>query len=72
MAKVLIQTTEGDIIVRLYDQTPQHRDNFLKNVREGYYDGVLFHRAIEHFMVQTGLFLSICLRSTESRVMQRI
>ena len=54
MAKVLIQTTEGDIIVRLYDQTPQHRDNFLKLVREGFYDGILFHRVIYKFMIQAG------------------
>ena len=54
MAKVLIQTTEGDIIVRLYDQTPQHRDNFLKLAAEGYYDGTLFHRVIKDFMIQGG------------------
>ena len=54
MAKVLIQTTEGDIIVRLYDQTPQHRDNFLKLAAEGYYDGTLFHRVIRDFMIQGG------------------
>lgn len=47
MAKVLIQTTEGDITVRLYDETPQHRDNFLKLAGEGYYDGTLFHRVIK-------------------------
>lgn len=49
-----IQTTLGDIKVKLYDDTPIHRDNFLKLVREGYYDGVLFHRVIKDFMVQTG------------------
>ena len=54
MAKVLIQTTEGDITVRLYDQTPQHRDNFLKLAAEGYYDGTLFHRVIKDFMIQGG------------------
>ena len=54
MAKVLIQTTEGDITVRLYDQTPQHRDNFLKLAAEGYYDGTLFHRVIRDFMIQGG------------------
>ena len=54
MAKVLIQTTEGDIIVCLYDQTPQHRDNFLKLAAEGYYDGTLFHRVIKDFMIQGG------------------
>lgn len=49
-----IKTTLGDIKVKLYDDTPIHRDNFLKLVREGYYDGVLFHRVIKDFMVQTG------------------
>lgn len=49
-----IRTTLGDIKVKLYDDTPIHRDNFLKLVKEGYYDGVLFHRVIKDFMVQTG------------------
>lgn len=49
-----IKTTMGDIKVKLYDDTPIHRDNFLKLVKEGYYDGVLFHRVIKDFMVQTG------------------
>lgn len=52
--KVKIQTTLGDIIVRLYDETPQHRDNFVKLVKEGYYDGTLFHRVIKDFMIQGG------------------
>ena len=54
MAKVKIKTTEGDIIVRLYDETPIHRDNFLKLAAEGYYDGTLFHRVIKDFMIQGG------------------
>ena len=49
-----IATSLGDIKVKLYDDTPIHRDNFLKLVNEGYYDGVLFHRVIKDFMVQTG------------------
>ncbi len=49
-----IKTTLGDIKIKLYDDTPIHRDNFLKLVKEGYYDGVLFHRVIKDFMVQTG------------------
>lgn len=49
-----IATTAGDIKIRLYDDTPLHRDNFLKLAKEGYYDGVLFHRVINDFMVQTG------------------
>jgi len=44
----------GDIIVRLYDETPIHRDNFLKLAKEGYYDGTLFHRVIKDFMIQGG------------------
>ena len=49
-----IKTSVGDIKVKLYDDTPRHRDNFLKLVKDGYYNGVLFHRVIKDFMVQTG------------------
>lgn len=49
-----VKTSLGDIKIRLYDDTPQHRDNFLKLAKEGFYDGVLFHRVIDGFMVQTG------------------
>lgn len=52
--KVLISTSFGDIKIRLYDETPQHRDNFIKLVSEGYYDGTLFHRVINQFMIQGG------------------
>lgn len=52
--KVLLQTSAGDITVTLFNSTPAHRDNFLKLVREGYYDGLLFHRVIKNFMIQTG------------------
>ncbi|MBD5230679.1 MAG: peptidylprolyl isomerase [Bacteroidales bacterium] len=52
--EVLFTTTDGDILIRLYNDTPAHRDNFLKLVKEGYYDGLLFHRVIKDFMVQTG------------------
>ncbi|WP_036910379.1 peptidylprolyl isomerase [Prevotella sp. FD3004] len=52
--KVKIQTMFGDIIVRLYDETPIHRDNFIKLAKEGYYDGTLFHRVIKDFMIQGG------------------
>ena len=52
--KVKIQTTLGDILVRLYDETPIHRDNFVKLAKEGYYDGTLFHRVIKNFMIQGG------------------
>lgn len=54
MAKVRIKTSEGDIVVRLYDETPLHRDNMLKLAKEGYYDGTLFHRVIKDFMIQGG------------------
>lgn len=49
-----IKTTMGDIKVKLYDDTPAHRDNFLKLVNDSFYNGVLFHRVIKDFMVQTG------------------
>lgn len=49
-----IKTTAGDIRVRLFGDTPRHRDNFIKLVNEGFYDGVLFHRVINEFMIQTG------------------
>ncbi|MDR2424468.1 MAG: peptidylprolyl isomerase [Prevotellaceae bacterium] len=52
--KVLLETSEGNILLQLYDETPQHRDNFVKLVKDGYYDGVLFHRVIESFMIQAG------------------
>ena len=53
-AKFVIKTSMGDIRIALYDDTPQHRDNFVKLVSEGYYDGIRFHRVIEGFMIQTG------------------
>ena len=52
--KVLIKTTAGDITIKLYNETPQHRDNFIKLVQEHYYDSILFHRVIRDFMVQAG------------------
>lgn len=52
--KVKIQTMLGDIVVRLFDETPIHRDNFIKLAKEGYYDGTLFHRVIKDFMIQGG------------------
>ena len=53
-AEVTLQTTKGKIILSLYNQTPLHRDNVLKKVSEGYYDGILFHRIISQFMIQSG------------------
>ena len=52
--RLKIKTSEGDIIIRLYDETPKHRDNFLKLAKEGYYNGTLFHRVIKDFMIQGG------------------
>ena len=52
--RVKIETRLGNIVVRLYDATPKHRDNFIKLVKEGYYDGTLFHRVINNFMIQGG------------------
>ncbi len=52
--KILIKTSYGNMKVRLYDETPQHRDNFLKLVQESFYDSLLFHRVIEGFMIQGG------------------
>lgn len=52
--QVLLETTMGQVRLCLYDDTPLHRDNFLKLVKEGFYDGVLFHRVIPNFMIQAG------------------
>ena len=52
--RLKIKTTEGDIIISLYDETPKHRDNFLKLAKEGYFNGTLFHRVIKDFMIQGG------------------
>ncbi len=49
-----MQTTAGRMVLQLYDQTPQHRDNFIKLTEEGYYDSLLFHRVIKAFMIQGG------------------
>jgi cyclophilin family peptidyl-prolyl cis-trans isomerase len=50
----LIETNYGNIKVELYDSTPKHKENFIKLVREGYYDGLLFHRVMQNFMIQGG------------------
>ena len=52
--RVLISTSYGDIKIVLYNETPRHRDNFLKLVKEGFYDSTLFHRVIKDFMIQGG------------------
>ncbi len=51
---VAIKTTAGDVKIKLYDNTPIHRDNFIKLVNMGFYEGVSFHRVIRDFMVQAG------------------
>ena len=51
---VLIQTTYGNIKVKLYNETPGHRDNFLELAENGFYDGLIFHRVINNFMIQGG------------------
>ena len=52
--KVKISTNAGDMVIRLYNKTPQHRDNFIKLVKEHFYDSLLFHRVISQFMIQGG------------------
>ena len=52
--QVKLETTQGDIVVTLYNETPKHRDNFIKLAKEGVYDSTLFHRVIKQFMIQAG------------------
>jgi len=52
--QVRIETSEGDIVVRLYDDTPLHRDNFVRHVKEGVYDGILFNRIVPDMVIQAG------------------
>ena len=54
MQEVVIETSLGNITIALYNETPLHRDNFIKLTNEKFYDGVLFHRIIQNFMIQTG------------------
>lgn len=49
-----METNYGTMTIRLYDGTPKHRDNFIKLAEQGYYDGLLFHRVIDGFMIQGG------------------
>jgi len=51
---VLIETPYGNIKAKLYNSTPQHRDNFIKLAKDGFYDGLLFHRVLPNFMIQGG------------------
>lgn len=52
--EVLLETDKGNIRIALYNETPLHRDNFIKLVKRGFYDGLLFHRVISSFMIQAG------------------
>ncbi|MDD2197552.1 MAG: peptidylprolyl isomerase [Bacteroidales bacterium] len=54
VVNITIETDFGDIKAVLYNQTPKHRDNFVKNTEQGSYEGVIFHRVIENFMIQSG------------------
>src|SRR6201985_2400727 len=51
---VRIKTSYGQCIIRLYNETPKHRDNFIKLTKQGFYNGTLFHRVIQGFMIQGG------------------
>ncbi|MFH0759262.1 MAG: peptidylprolyl isomerase [Bacteroidota bacterium] len=51
---IRIETTLGNMVIMLYDQTPAHRDNMIKLIEEGFYNGQLFHRVIKDFMIQGG------------------
>ncbi len=51
---ITLKTTKGDISLILFDRTPQHKENFIKLAEEDFFDGVLFHRVIKDFMIQTG------------------
>ena len=52
--RVIISTDSGKMVIRLYDETPLHRDNFVKLTKEGFFDSLLFHRVIPEFMIQGG------------------
>ena len=52
--RVELFTSKGTIVLKLYNETPIHRDNFIKLVKEGYFNDLLFHRVIEDFMIQGG------------------
>ena len=52
--QILVETTKGNFIIELFNETPVHRDNYLKLVRQHAFDGVQFHRVIKDFMIQAG------------------
>lgn len=51
---VQLETTRGTMVIRLSDSTPLHRDNFIRLVKKGFYDSIVFHRVIQNFMIQAG------------------
>ena len=51
---VQLETTKGTMVIRLSDSTPLHRDNFIRLVKKGFYDSIVFHRVIQNFMIQAG------------------
>ena len=51
---VTLKTTSGEITLRLYNETPLHRDNFVKLAKSGFFNGIIFHRVIDNFMIQSG------------------
>lgn len=63
--KILVETSKGKFVLELFNETPQHRDAFLRLVREGQYEGTLFHRVIKGFMIQGGNLQSKGLKPTD-------
>ncbi|MFZ9718021.1 MAG: peptidylprolyl isomerase [Chitinophagaceae bacterium] len=51
---IKLKTSKGEIVLKLYNETPKHRDNFIKLIKQKYYDSILFHRVIKDFMIQAG------------------
>lgn len=51
---IRLETTRGNVVIKLFDETPLHRDNFIRQIEQGTYEGTLFHRVINNFMVQAG------------------
>lgn len=64
--RVLVETSKGKFVLELFNETPRHRDAFLKNVEHGVYDGTLFHRVIKNFMIQGGNPLSKGIKAKEA------
>jgi peptidyl-prolyl cis-trans isomerase B (cyclophilin B) len=51
---ITIKTAQGDMVAILYDETPKHKENFIKLAKEGFYNDLLFHRVMQGFMIQGG------------------